>query len=371
MTDINEIFTPKPSADITADLIEWVRGSTDKLTDFNVGGVTRTLLEAHAEELDDYYQAIYFGLLKAIPTAIYTGFGFDIQPAVAATGEVVFSRVNDSVESVTIPAGTVLLANNGQRFVTLSACLLELGQPSVSAMVRALVAGAAGNVQANTMSLESTNLGLVTATNPLAMGGGVDAETEDHRAERFAAFVRSLARGTITSLQYIAGIPAMTTDDGTVIERVQRQSVFEEPGHVMLYVDNGAWGISDDLLAKVQLAVDGYRDANTLQWVGGYRPAGMRVEVVPMSRQAFNVSLEVRRSELVSAAAVESELALRMATFLAGVLPLQTLRMIDLINVALSVTGVNAVTVLSPSANIDVPSNTILYLNTLDIQWIE
>ena len=371
MTDITEIFNPKPSADITADLIEWVRGSTDRLTDFNVGGVTRTLLEAHAEELDDYYQAIYFGLLKAIPTAIYTGFGFDIQPAVAATGEVVFSRVNESVESVTIPAGTALMANNGQRFVTLSACSLEIGQASASTMVRALVVGAAGNVPANTLSLDSTNLGLIVGTNPLGTGGGVDVETEDHRAERFAAFVRSLARGTMASLQYIAGIPAITTDDGVVIERVQRQSVYEEPGHVMLYVDNGSWGISDELLAKVQLAVDGYRDADTLQWVGGYRPAGMRVEVAAMSRQAFNVSLEIRRSDLVSAAAVETDLLARMTTFLAGVLPLQILRMIDLINVALSVTGVTAVTVLSPDENVEVPSNTILYLNTLDIQWIE
>ena len=121
MTDINDIFTPKPAADITADLIEWVRGGTDKLTDFNVGSVVRTLLEAHADELDDYYQAIYYGLLKAIPTAIYIGFGFDVQPATAASGYVVFTRLGELGLPLDIPAGTPLIANSGARFLTQSA----------------------------------------------------------------------------------------------------------------------------------------------------------------------------------------------------------------------------------------------------------
>lgn len=371
MTDITEIFNPKPSADITADLIEWVRGSTDRLTDFNIGSVTRTLLEAHAEELDDYYQAIYFGLIKAIPTAIYTGFGFDIQPAVAASGYVVFSRLGDVGLPVTIPARTSLISSSGALYRTLSATEIPAGERYATALAVANEAGAAGNAPAQSVSLNASLGEVMSAVNPLAFSGGVDAETEDHRAERFAEFVRSLARGTMASLQYIAGIPTITTDDGVVVERVQRQSVYEEPGHVMLYIDNGSWGISDDLLAKVQLAVDGYRDPDTLQWIGGYRPAGMRVEVAAMSRQAFSVSMEIMRSDLVSAAAVEADLSARMTAFLADVLPLQILRMIDLINVALSVTGVDAVTVLSPSENVEVPSNTILYLNTLGIQWIE
>lgn len=371
MTDINDIFTPKPAADITADLIEWVRGGTDKLSDFNVGSVVRTLLEAHADELDDYYQAIYYGLLKAIPTAIYIGFGFDVQPATAASGYVVFTRLGELGLPLDIPAGTPLIANSGARFLTQSAVTMPAGDAYATVLARAETAGAAGNIPARTLALANSNFGdILTVTNPLSLSGGVDAETDDHRAERFAAFIRALARGTLAAVQYAAGIPVITDAEGVVIERVQRQSVFEEPGHVMLYIDNGAWGISGELLAKVQQTVDGYRDPDTLQWIGGYRPAGMRVEVAPMARQAFDVALEIRPTALADVDAVELAVRARLETFLAGVAPLQTIRMIDLINVALPVAGVREVVVLAPSANVTVSANTVVYLRNLDITWI-
>ncbi|NCU21480.1 hypothetical protein EOM89_12360, partial [Candidatus Falkowbacteria bacterium] len=88
------IFTPKPFSEIVADQVERVRLSTDRLTDFNVGSVVRSLLEANAVELDDYYQEMYLGLMRAIPTAIYIGFGFERQPAVAAAGVATFSRIS-------------------------------------------------------------------------------------------------------------------------------------------------------------------------------------------------------------------------------------------------------------------------------------
>lgn len=371
MTDISEIFVPKPAAEITADLIELVRGSTDRLTDFNVGSVVRTLLEAHAEELDDYYQAIYFGLLKAIPTAIYIGFGFEIIPATAASGYVVFTRRGEVGVPLDIPVNTPLIASNGQRFRTQLPVTVPAGEANATALARAEVAGAAGNVPALTVELANTNLGeAVSATNPLSLAGGADAETEDQRAERFAEFVRSLARGTLAAVQYIASVQAITDEDGVVIERVRRQSVYEEPGHVMLYVDNGSWGVSEALLARVQLAVDGYRDPDTLQWVGGYRPAGMRVEVLPMVRQAFDVAMDIRPLATASQAAIALGLRARLEIWLANVLPLQTLRMIDLINVALAVEGVRDVVVTAPAANVVAPSNTVLYLRNLDITWL-
>ena len=60
----------------------------------------------------------------------------------------------------------------------------------------------------------------------------------------------------------------------------------------------------------------------------------------------------------------------RLAAFLAAVLPLQTLRMIDFINVALAIPGIRDVTVIEPSANAVAPSNTVLYLRNLAVTWI-
>lgn len=367
---MTDIFTPKPFAEISADMIEQVRGTTDKLTDFNVGSVVRTLLEANATELDDYYQAMYYGLLRAIPTAIYLGFGFDIKPAVAAIGTVTITRLGDATQAQTIPAGTSLTSLSGVTYLTDADLILGVGQTSGSVTVTATVAGVSGNTDPGTLTLFTQTTSALTVTNPSSITGGEDVETEEKRAERFAAFVRSLARGTVAALEYGATLPAIyhpTT--GLLSERVQRVSVYEEPGHVMLYIHNGSYGASDELVAAVQLLIDGYRDENTLSWVGGYRPAGMRVEVVAMTETPLDVSIEITKRASASAATVTSAVRGALERFVRAAMPNEIIRPIDLINAALAIDGVDAVTVLSPVSSVTVPRNAILYLGDLSITW--
>ena len=365
------IFTPKPFAEIVADQVERVRLSTDRITDFNVGSVVRSLLEANAVELDDYYQEMYLGLLRAIPTAIYIGFGFDLKPAVAAGGVAVFTRIEEAPgEALTIPQGTRLVTSNGAYFVTDAAVTIPAETNTASATVTAELPGAAGNAGPNSLLLAGTVSSYYTVTNPAILSGGEDAETEEQRAERFAAFIRSLARGTPAALEYAATIPALYHPvTGVLAERVQRAAVYETPGYVELYVHNGSYGASAGLIQAVQSLIDGTRDPIVNTWIGGYRPAGMRVTVQAMTDLAVDVALELGVGIGYAQAEIAATLEARLAAWLRAAVPGRQVRPIDLINVALGVEGVTTATLIAPTATLTVAASTVLYLRTLTLTW--
>jgi uncharacterized phage protein gp47/JayE len=365
------IFTPKPFVEILADAVERVRLSTDRLTDFNVGSVTRSLLEAHAVELDNYYQEMYLGLMRAIPTAIYIGFGFDRKPAVAAAGTAVFSRAESAPEeSITIPQGTRLGTVGGTYFVTDAAVTILLNATSATVTITAEIPGAASNSDPNTLFLADTVTSDFTVTNPAILSGGEDAETEEQRAERFAAFIRALARGTPAALEYAATLPAIYHPiTGVLAERVQRAAVHETPGYVELFIHNGSYGASAELVQAVQAVIDGTHEQAT--WINGYRPAGMRVVVQVMTETALHVSYELTASLGASQADIATALASKVAAWLRDAIPGQRLRPLDLINLAITTDGVSSALLLAPTATTTVAANTVMSLGSLTLTWGE
>ncbi len=56
------MFQVKDFRSIVASMVNHVRATTTKITDFRVGGVARTLLEAPAIEIDELYQQMFNGL---------------------------------------------------------------------------------------------------------------------------------------------------------------------------------------------------------------------------------------------------------------------------------------------------------------------
>ena len=60
-------FQIKNFASIVASMINRMSATQNKVTDFNVGAVGRTLIEAPAIEIDQLYQQMFNGLKEAIP----------------------------------------------------------------------------------------------------------------------------------------------------------------------------------------------------------------------------------------------------------------------------------------------------------------
>lgn len=73
-------FQIKDFQSIVAAMINYVRGTTTKLTDFNRGSVVRTMLEAPAIEMDQLYQQLLHGVNEGTLAGVFRTFEFDALP---------------------------------------------------------------------------------------------------------------------------------------------------------------------------------------------------------------------------------------------------------------------------------------------------
>jgi len=101
-------FQIKKFNSIVASMINWVSSATDRITDFNVGSVSRTILEAVAIELEEIYYQLLRAVEEAIEEAIYRTFNFPRNPAQKATGNVRFYRLAGTEPEITINRGTMV-----------------------------------------------------------------------------------------------------------------------------------------------------------------------------------------------------------------------------------------------------------------------
>lgn len=145
-------------------------------------------------------------------------FGLKRLPAVAASGNLTFSRFTNTSQAV-VPIGAIAQTSSVIQFtVTLDATnpnynsslngyVIAPGVSSVSVPAQALVAGSAGNVTANTITvIASVIVGVDTVNNTSDFSGGEDIETDDAVKKRFVLFLASLSRATEEALEYALSI---------------------------------------------------------------------------------------------------------------------------------------------------------------------
>lgn len=370
MPTTNTPFRSKDFLTLIDGMILTARAHTERVTDYNVGSVARTLLEAPGLEIDALYQAMVVNLLDAIPIAIYQGFNFATLPAVAAAGSVTFiSPQPVTGNAVLIPAGTVLrVPGQLTSYQTQADATIPVGGTAVAVPIACVETGEIGNALSNTVTANDAQLNLIV-TNPQPISGGRGPETADERRLRFIRYIQSLARGTVASLDYIARTGQILALNGVVMERVERVSIEETPGHVNCWIYNGRGNTSLALCDQVSRRIEGYWDEPTQQWVPGYRPAGMRVDVLAMIEQAIDVSLELdvqstyRTPALLTAAGDAVKAAIRAEQSLG------LLRPAELINSVLLIDHIDGARLQSPTQSLPVPANTIFVPGTISILW--
>lgn len=271
-------------------MLNRMRGATDKISDYQVGSVARTLIEGPATEIDQLYQQMFIGLREAIPVSTFLSFGFDTIPAAKANGTVSITRPAQATNALTIPAGTVFTATYGRRYVSRYEVVWAADTLSVVVPVEAETAGISGNAAAGVINgspffIEGEEI--VGGT----MSNGRDTETDGEREIRFADYIASLSRGTVAAVQY-AAYQARLIADGVTTEYVTRVGVVDLPGFVRLYLYSSIGLPSTDLLAAGQRIIDGYRD-ETGKKIPGYRAAGVRIDVLSMVEVPVTFSIAV------------------------------------------------------------------------------
>lgn len=315
-------FKIKHFDQIVASELNWLASVQDKITDYNIGSVNRTILEAAAMEFEEFYYRMIDALEQAMPESVYESFEFARQPATTASGVVTFGRSIVADQDYLIPEGTIVSTSELVTFRTLADVTLTTGQQTVQASVLAVKSGISGNVQAGSIAnLNSAILGIETVTNAAPTAGGSAIESAESRAERFRIFVTSLARTTVGGLKGGA-ITAQLVESGTgaILERVQKVKVVEPyltgqgpRGEVDVYIDNGSGSASAELIAEAQRIIDGYNDGG--EDVIGYRAAGVVVNVKSVMALPVNVVASVDVLPGFSSVTVHAAVSQAIATY--------------------------------------------------------
>lgn len=195
-------FQVKNLRAIITSLVNTTRGKTDKITDYNIGSVVLTLLEAVAVEIEEVYYQIFIGLIAATEF-IYQAFNFPRRPATKAVGTVTFSATLAVASDVVISLGTIVATDDNVTFETTQEVTLTTGNTEVDAPVRSLITGKTGNVDAATIIIIQTQVDQITGvTNDTATAGGDTEESSEERRGRFAIFIASLSRATNIALRF-------------------------------------------------------------------------------------------------------------------------------------------------------------------------
>jgi len=143
--------------------------------------IARTIAQNQEQSLQNTYEAAYIQDADGENlTKKARNLGFIRKQATNATGVVEFSRENTATEDYVIPSGTVVetVSTEPVRFTTTESVTLVDGTSSVQATVKAVEAGARGNVGPNAIAaMPSPPIGVTAVTNPDPVGDPTRTDT--------------------------------------------------------------------------------------------------------------------------------------------------------------------------------------------------
>lgn len=370
-------FMVKDFASITASMINLMRASTKKITDFNIGSVARTLVEAPAAELDQLYQEMFHGLKEAIPVATYNTFEFDLMGASAATGVLTFYAVGGHTADILIATGTLCKnATTNKLYRTTRDVFLVVGASEVSVSGVADTVGIDTNCDANSiLEIVGAITGISGVANLTPFTGGRDVETEDERKLRFQGFISTLQRGTLAALRYGASTSVVRDVNGIITERVVYISIIEpyevdplsnNPGFVQIYVHNGVAGTSPPLVAETQKIIDGYYlDDGTP--VPGWKAAGVVVQCFAATEVTQDVTGTVTILAGYQSADVLATCTSAVRDYLLALPNGESAIRAEIIERIMAVPGVYNVALPAPAADVDVTKSQKIMPGTVSL----
>lgn len=286
MADLNT----KTFTQLVEGMAAQVQARAAGLIDFTVGTVIRSLTESVAA-LTLWLQAQILAVLGMSRASTSVGADLDSWiadfggpfvenglptitriPAVAATGDVTFTRLTATGTALITPGASVETLDGSQRYVVVEdtenaywspadgGYLMGNLQATISVPVMALVGGSAGNATAGQISVITSPMpGIDQVTNPLDFDTGADAESDEALRVRFRAFIQSLADGTPAAI--IFWVKAMGANVSAAIVEYQDLNGTPHAAYFYAVVDDGKDVVDPDFLAAATAQVDLHRAA--------------------------------------------------------------------------------------------------------------
>lgn len=361
------MFQIKNFVSIVAGALNYVRGVTTRITDLQPGSVTRTLIEAPAQEVEELYVQMFNGLLEAIPVATYKSFNFQLLTATYAGGMVSVTTSTPLTQPIDISKNTIFTAKDGRQYRTLGDMTWPVSETTINIPVSSVKPGFSGNAAIGEIVASTTFPPPQFSISNAAITGGKDSETENERMARFASFIASLSRGTKDSLLYSMTTVRLLDTNGNATEWVTRIGYDYTLGFNHLYIWSNLGIPSNALLTQAQTIINGYTDPATGTKVPGYSAAGVRTDVAAMASHKVPMSffVEVAAGYTLDAA-MKQQIRNAYYSLLASVGAGETIRPDDVRAAALQVPGVTKASV-SMSSNITCGQSEVLTATDADV----
>lgn len=343
--------------DYVQQMAALARGQSPQLTDLNVGGVYRSILEAVAAQLEMIDAGAADATVSAVGEAAYRLWSFTRMPAVAASGSLRFTATATIPSDITIPAGFLARVPGTDRvYRTLATATFPAGASgsTLDVLIASIGAGVLYNTAAATITEQVAPIADLSVSNPAALSNGADEETDAARAQRFATFVRSIHRATAESLEYAAE-QATVTDAGTgaILERVTDARVVDNgAGLATCYIHNGSTAAASSALLAAAAAQ-----------VAAYKAAGVTVNTSAAGRSLQTVTCAVRLSGIYSLVLLSTAVTDAISGVFASLAIGDVLYVEQLRHAIMQVPGVIDCTVSLPAANVTPADGTVVVLS--------
>lgn len=273
----------KTQEEVLVELIDTIQTITPRLTDFNVGSVIRSLLDAVSIETESLYGLTTENIEEGIEQGLMSSFGFIPKAPQEAFGYVTIEFNDVSSVDFYIPKSTAFTTNivgDTNRYLTISPYRVPAGVKTVDVLVYAEQPGLIGNVGVRDISNVSTNIfNVARVYNKEAFTTGNGGETYVEVKKRFALFIESIGRATKNAIKFGA----------LSVNAVRSVYVTEQVGLVMVHAADADGNLTPELQKEVQGVLENYRSA------------GIELRVVPMKKKPVDVTatiiLELRTQE--------------------------------------------------------------------------
>jgi uncharacterized phage protein gp47/JayE len=250
------------------------------LTDLNVGSVIRTLVETIAREvavahlqLEHVYRSAFLATAEGDALdKVVALVGVARLPGGHPVARVRFTRQSGVAGTITVPVGTPLTDDAGNRYLTLTAVTLEPNETTREVMAGGELTGTA-EIEEGALRLETLIAGVTTATNVQPARKLAVPESDEDLRRRARGALHGTVRGTLDALRF--GLRS--------IEGVKDVSLIEAPHGVPgeVRVEVAYADPSDAVKARVARAIE------------ELRPAGIRVVSGEASRLRVTVRVEL------------------------------------------------------------------------------
>lgn len=271
-------ITTKTFTTLVSDQVASIQARASQLVNFTIGSVLRALVETNSA-LALWLQGMIVQLLATTRAATSASsdldswmadFGLTRLAAVAAKGNVTFSRFTPTVQAV-VPIGSIVQTADGSQLFTvtvditnaayslsLGGYVIAAGVSNVTVPVLANALGYAGNVLANQVTSLSQSITYVdTVSNALQFTAGADAEADAALRARFIAYIASLSRATRSAIGNV--ISAIQTGISYVIVENLTYAGATQNDYFYVVVDDGSGAPPAPFISAVYAAVDAVR----------------------------------------------------------------------------------------------------------------